>query len=124
MSKQEKESISGHEKVANWIYNPVVPEEEAIFGEIEKALGFKLLAWQKTYILQGHFRKFGATTAQCLKKLIFDGPDPLDLTGPQNRRSQIECEMLWNIKKRLEEAGIKTRTVYFTKEDKMRADIN
>lgn len=123
MVKQSKESISCNEKIADWIYDPVVPGEEEIFGEIEKALGFKLFAWQKTYILQGDFRQFGETTARCLKKLLFDVSDPLDLSGPKDRKSQRECEMLRDIKKRLEEAGIKTRTVYFTKEDKIRAMI-
>lgn len=42
------------DKVKDLIYYvPLNAEENRFFEEIEKALGLKLFAWQKTYILAG-----------------------------------------------------------------------
>lgn len=122
-TKKVKHATTQDEGTANWIYNPVTPGEKAIFEEIEKALGFKLFIWQKIFLLQGYFRCFGETTARCLRKLLFEGDEPLDLSGPKTHKERIECEILQDIKKKLEEAGIKTRTVYFTKEEKRRKNV-
>lgn len=119
-AKKIKYTKAQNEGITDWIYYPIIPEEETLFEKIEKALGFKLFIWQKIFLLQGYFRCFGETTAKCLRKLLFEGDEPLDLSGPKTHRERIECEILQNIKKKLEEAGIKTRTVYFTKEDKRR----
>ena len=48
------------------------PEFEKQFEAIEAALGFKLFAWQKTYIATGNFRQ----TRQ-LAFRIFGGMEPL-----------------------------------------------
>lgn len=40
------------EKIPEWIYAPTnfSPELEKTFAAVEKALGFKLFIWQKTFI--------------------------------------------------------------------------
>ena len=52
--------------VEEWIYGELTGEDKEIFGKIEEALGFKLFAWQKSFLLTGRFRRMGATTAECL----------------------------------------------------------
>lgn len=55
------------DKNMDWIYRPInEPDLESILAEVEKALGFKLFVWQKTFIATGVFRQYGATTAKIL----------------------------------------------------------
>lgn len=59
------------DKNMDWIYRPInEPDLESILAEVEKALGFKLFVWQKTFIATGVFRQYGATTAEILREFI------------------------------------------------------
>ena len=50
-------------KNMDWIYRPInEPDLENTLEAVEKALGFKLFVWQKTFIATGVFRQYGATT--------------------------------------------------------------
>lgn len=58
------------DKNMDWIYRPInEPDLESILAEVEKALGFKLFVWQKTFIATGVFRQYGATTAEILREI-------------------------------------------------------
>lgn len=59
-----------------WIYR-TMPEEGVDFDKIEKALGFKLFVWQKTFITRGKFRQYGETTARCIRRLL-QKDNPID----------------------------------------------
>ena len=49
---------------------PLMDEKlEAWITAVEKALGYKLFFWQKTYIEKGAFRQYGETTAKILREL-------------------------------------------------------
>lgn len=109
-------------KSSQWIYNPIdapYSEFEQTIGAVEKALGFRLFVWQKTYIAQGKFRKMGATTAEILRDLLDVSGKPIDYS----RRAESEREHfyrweLYRIKEKLDNAGIPTRTVFFSERDK------
>lgn len=59
-----------------WIYR-TLPPEGVDFDKIEKALGFKLFIWQKTFITTGKFRQYGETTAKCIRRLL-QKDNPID----------------------------------------------
>ncbi len=109
-------------KNADWIYMPLSGqggELESILEKVEDALGFKLFIWQKTYIAQGHFRKYGATTAHVLKDLLQVDAPPLDYskrTG--NHMQELYRDELKKIKRKLNQAGIPTREVFFSVKEK------
>lgn len=110
------------DKNMDWIYAPVTgdPEVEKDIERIEDALGFKLFTWQKHYLIYGRFRRYGQTTAQTLRELIVPG-EPLDYTHrPSCNAERIYREELKKIKEKLDAAGIRTRPVFFTKNDKER----
>lgn len=58
------------EKIPEWIYAPTnfSPELEKTFAAVEKALGFKLFIWQKTFIANTTYRRSGRTTAEIRHK--------------------------------------------------------
>lgn len=59
------------DKNMDWIYRPInEPDLESILAEVEKALGFKLFVWQKTFIATGVFRQYGATTAEIIPIIL------------------------------------------------------
>ena len=60
------------DKNMDWIYRTVTMDTdlEKTLEAVEKALGFKLFVWQKTYIERGYFRRYGATTAEILRELL------------------------------------------------------
>lgn len=100
------------------------PEFKKKFEAIEAALGFKLFTWQKTYIATGNFRQYGATTAEILRELIQVDAYPLDYTGlPRTQREHNYRRFLREIKQQLDDAGVPTREVFFTGEQK-RAYMN
>ena len=100
------------------------PEFEKQFEAIEAALGFKLFAWQKTYIANGNFRRYGATTAQILRELMQVDAFPLDYSiKPTTQREAWYRGFLREIKQQLDDAGVPTREVFFTGEQK-RAYMN
>ena len=117
--------IDGKEYVAKdsvpeWIYEYYTHNEICdLFEKVEKALGIKLFVWQKSYIETGTFRKFGATTAECLRILLKDCADPVDYSmKPKSIREDFFRRELKRIKEKLDAAGIKTRTVFFCANDK------
>ena len=86
------------------------PEFEKQFEAIEAALGFKLFAWQKTYIANGNFRRYGATTAQILRELMQVDAFPLDYSiKPTTQREAWYRGFL---------REIPTLEVFFTKQQK------
>lgn len=111
------------DKNMDWIYRTVTMDTdlEKTLEAAEKALGFKLFVWQKTYIERGYFRRYGATTAEILRELLNVSEAPLDYTRkPSSRMQSIYREELKEIKKKLDAAGITTRPVFFTRNDKER----
>lgn len=101
-----------------------LPEFEKQFEAIEAALGFKLFAWQKTYIAYGHFRQYGATTARILRELMQVEAFPLDYTKrPTTQREAWYRGFLREIKQQLDDAGVPTREVFFN-EQQARAYMN
>lgn len=117
-------AIEALEKVDkdDWIYAPVNdPEWNRMFEEVEKALGFKLFIWQKSYILGQGFRQYGETTAKALQELLFGvDEEPIDYSKPApNKRWIFYTDELRKIKEKLDNAGIKTRPVFFSIDDKL-----
>lgn len=111
------------DKNMDLIYRTVTMDTdlEKTLEAVEKALGFKLFVWQKTYIERGYFRRYGATTAEILRELLNVSEAPLDYTRkPSSRMQSIYREELKEIKKKLDAAGITTRPVFFTRNDKER----
>lgn len=110
-----------HTELENWIYRPLNsdPGLEKTLGEVEKALGFKLFIWQKTFIERGVFRQYGETTAKILRDLLSTWEKPLDYTGfPGSKIEEFYRKETREIKEKLNGAGIKTREVFFNQEEK------
>ena len=109
------EAIKKGVEVPNIFFNPN-PEYEELFSKIEDALGFKLYAWTKSYIIQGKFRCYGKTTAEILRTLVTDvGKEPI-VVPPQSGMHMHErfyYRELSDIYERLNIAGIPTRNVIF-----------
>lgn len=101
------------DKNMDWIYRPInEPDLESILAEVEKALGFKLFVWQKTFIATGVFRQYGATTAEILRELLAVDARPLDYTTrPGSHKGAFYREELLKIKEKLDAAGVPTRKV-------------
>lgn len=75
--------------------------------------------WKWEDIQNGSFRQMGETTAKILKDLLDVSAEPIDYTlGAANKRQQFYRKELRKIKRKLDEAGIPTRTVFFSKYDK------
>lgn len=98
-------------------YNFPTPLKEW-FEAVEKALGFKLFFWQKTFIERGNFRCYGETTAVALRELSEITKPPLDLTEYRRKpqRERIYYEELLKIKEILDDAGVPTRKVATSKQ--------
>lgn len=110
------------DKAPEWIYAPLYgdPALEKTLAAVEKALGFKLFIWQKTFIERGVFRRSGATTAEILRDLLNVNASPLDYTRPpHSNMKRFYREETKNIKEKLDAAGIPTRTVFFSHRDKV-----
>lgn len=103
-----------------WIFACVRdPKWEDLFEKVEKALGFKLFYWQKTYILKSECRRSGQTTACVLKELLNTEASPIDYTRPADtKRGNFHRMVLLEVKEKLDKAGIKTREVWRCKADK------
>lgn len=105
-----------------WIYHTPKENNDSIdFNTIEKALGFRLFAWQKSYILHQGFRQMGRTTAEVLQ-MLFDKDqydNPIDFTEPpRNKRLRIFRQQFMEIWEKLRDAGVKMRPVLWNREDK------
>lgn len=105
-----------------WIYH--IPEENygiVDFYVIEKALGFRLFGYQKSYILHQGFRRMGRTTAEVLQ-MLFDKDqydNPIDFTEPpRNKRLRIFRQQFREIWEKLRDAGVEMRPVLWSREDK------
>ena len=100
-----------------WIYH--IPEEN--YGIVEKALGFRLFGYQKSYILHQGFRRMGRTTAEVLQ-MLFDKDqydNPIDFTEPpRNKRLRIFRQQFREIWEKLRDAGVEMRPVLWSREDK------
>lgn len=101
------------DKNMDWIYRPInEPDLENTLAAVEKALGFKLFVWQKTFIATGTFRQYGATTAEILRELLAVDAQPLDYTtSPGSHMGAFYREELLKIKEKLDAAGVPTRKV-------------
>ena len=95
-----------------------MPEDVELFEKIEKALGFKLFRWQKTFIVMGVFRQYGETTAKILRDLLAVKEPPLDLSTPKREIERIHRQYYRDIQERLTAAGIPTRTVFYSNREK------
>jgi len=106
---------------STWIYENIYLEHEELFRKIEEALGFKLFLWQKYFILTGRFRRYGKTTAEILRELLNVDGVPIDYRcRPRDMKEKIYREETKKIQKKLKEAGIKTRIVFWDNADKRR----
>lgn len=94
------------------------PEQVGLFDLIEKALGFKLFIWQKTYITTGYFRRYGETTAKCIENLLHLNRGPIDYRKkPKTNREFFYRKEMLKIKGKLDAAGIATRPIIWTDAD-------
>lgn len=103
-----------------WIFACVGdPKWDDLFDKVERALGFKLFYWQKTYIMGMNWRCSGQTTAIILQELLKTETTPIDYSRPvSSHRCEILRTDLLRIKEKLTKAGIKTREVWRCKADK------
>lgn len=109
------------EKGDNWIYRNLFPEYKELFKQIEAALGFKLFVWQKSFIATGTFRQYGETTAKILRELLDTEAAPLDYAKRAvTHREDFYRWELREIQERLQNAGVKTRVVFWSVADKRR----
>ena len=115
------------EKNVNGVLNKYIysnhaftPDQVELFEKIEKALGYKLFRWQKTYLIIGVFRQYGKTTAKILRNLLAVNDPPLDLSIVRNEIDRIHRRYYRDIQERLMKAGIPTRTVFYDRLDRIR----
>lgn len=99
-----------------WIYSNGGIGSTWLYGEIdeiEKALGFRLFFWQKYYMVYQFFRCYGETTAKNLTELItYRDKKPLDFRKMSSNRKERHAQYdLLRLKKKLDDAGIRTREV-------------
>lgn len=115
---KERKEVEEAKKLFDRIYRNdcFLPNEIELFNKIEKALGFKLYFWQKTFLIVGHFRQTGESTARCLKQLF--GASPINYSQrPKNAREHCERNTLWKIKEQLQRAGIETVPILTCEKD-------
>lgn len=108
----------------DWIFSGIYDSEwNNKFDAIEEALGIRLFYWQKYYIVHGCMRQTGLTTAVILRELLDVKNVPWDISYTLTRsKERWHYEAIKNIKTKLDNAGIPTRTVFFCKEDKKQYD--
>lgn len=116
-SVEELKEAKEIHKIA-YLQDAFFQKDKEIFGKIEKALGFRLYSWQKSYMYTGHFRRIGSTTAECLKRLLFDDT-PIDFSQkPRNMKEDCERSAMIRIYNTLQEAGIKTNPILRNRKEK------
>lgn len=114
------EEFEEYKKKYGWIFNYSNIVAKHDWDMIEKALGFKLFVWQKMWVddlcdVYGQ-RRTGKAVADCLKMLLAgDMSEPIDMSmPPTNAQNRAFRDTLQDIKKKLDEAGVETRTVLFS----------
>lgn len=104
-----------------WIYdkeNNMFPEYGEFFKKIEKALGFELFTWQKTFIIMGTQRRNGKTLSMILRDLFMPETPYIDFTSkPRTHREMFYRQELLKIKRQLTDAGIETKPVFTSKKE-------
>lgn len=76
---------------------------------------------KKTFITTGIFRQYGETTARILRDLLAVDDEPLDYSKhPGNIKADFYRSETKKIKEKLDAAGVITRTVFFTRNEKNR----
>lgn len=98
-----KTMLIEHKKV-EWLTRDIPGMD---FSKIEKALGFRLFVWQKSFILNGEWRQMGMSTAQSIRRLL-QVDKPLKLYANVSPRERIENQITWGIYQQLHNAGIET----------------
>ncbi len=103
-----------------WLYASIGdPIWDNKFKAVEKALGFRLLRWQKYFIAYGMMRCYGRTTAEILRELLLVNEPPIDFTKRYvNRRESIYRSELLELKNKLDTQGIPTRKVAKTEKQR------
>lgn len=116
-SVEELKEAKEIHKIA-YLQDAFFQKDNEIFGKIENALGFRLYSWQKSYMYTGHFRRIGSTTAECLKKLLFNDM-PIDFSEkPRNMKEDCERSVMFRIYNTLQEAGITTNPILRNRKEK------
>lgn len=128
-SKKDFMSIKIEKGAPEWLYHsPYERDSWVDFDSIEKALGFRLFGWQKEYILSGCAyagRSTGKITAEILHQLLSVDEDPIDFSKPASSiRIAINRQYYHNIWKKLHDAGIEIRPVFWNKKDKEEYEKN
>ncbi len=121
-SKKDFMSIKVEEGAPEGLYHsPFERDSWVDFDAVEKALGFRLFGYQKSYILHQGFRQMGRTTAEILR-MLFDEEqfnNPIDFTEPpRNKRLRLFRQEFREIWEKLHDSGINMRPVFWSKEDK------
>lgn len=121
-SKKDFMSIKIEEVTSEWLYySPFERDSWVDFDAVEKALGFRLFGYQKSYILGQGFRQMGRTTSEILR-MLFDKEqydNPIDFSGPaRNYQKAIFRQQFRDIWEKLHDAGIDMRPVFWSIEDK------
>ena len=114
------EELKELKKKSEWIHCDISSSlyEKEIFDKIEKALGFKLFVWQKTYITTGIYRRSGKTVAECLRQLLTT-TQPIDYTTrPKSKVEAFHRETMVEMKQKLEKVGLHTTPIFFNEKDK------
>lgn len=125
-SKKDFMSIKIEEEPPEWTYyTPYERDSWVDFEAVEKALGFRLFGYQKSYILGQGFRQMGRTTAEILR-MLFDKDqydNPIDFSKPaRNHQKLIFRQQFRDIWEKLHDAGIEMRPVFWRREDKNKFD--
>lgn len=116
--ENEKKKTEDFEQI---YHSPFERDSLVDFDAVEKALGFRLFGYQKSYILHQGFRQMGRTTAEILR-MLFDEEqfnNPIDFTEPpRNKRLRLFRQEFREIWEKLHDSGINMRPVFWSKEDK------
>lgn len=102
---REYETLEAHYKFADDWLHMSFPGHEELFQKIEKALGFKLFTWQKSFLITGEYRRIGDTTARSIKQLLEDKEINLQIP-PRNARQRFEQNELLRIYDMLKPTGL------------------
>lgn len=122
--ENEKKKTEDFEQI---YHSPFERDSWVDFDAVEKALGFRLFGYQKSYILHQGFRQMGRTTAEILR-MLFDKDqydNPIDFSYPPiNTQGAIFRQQFRDIWEKLHDVGIEMRPVFWRREDKNNYEIN